>query len=143
MIARRKWAAPPFYQWPTCRVLLSSWILLFGLIPIGRHQLPGNRNSIPAEPYNTNLSDIELARLLLRLNDLRPIEPNAVLLWLDTAGFVALAVGGWRFNCFCCAGLCLDKSYLIDLLNEAEPALVISKLVWKAERGIALIKTRS
>ena len=34
-------------------------------------------------------------RLLLGLKNFHPIEPNAVLLWLDTAGFVALAVGGW------------------------------------------------
>lgn len=34
-------------------------------------------------------------RLLLGVKDFSPIEPNAVLLWLDAAGFATLAVGGW------------------------------------------------
>lgn len=36
-----------------------------------------------------------LVRLLLRLEDGRPLEPDAVSLWLDTAGFFCLAIGGW------------------------------------------------
>lgn len=36
-----------------------------------------------------------IVRLLLRLEDWRPLEPDAVSLLLDTAGFFCLAVGGW------------------------------------------------
>src|SRR3546814_4276342 len=35
------------------------------------------------------------ARLLLRLDHLQPLPPDAVSLLLDAGGFVALAVGGW------------------------------------------------
>jgi len=35
------------------------------------------------------------ARLLLRLEDLRPLEPNATSLLLDACGFICLAVGSW------------------------------------------------
>lgn len=34
-------------------------------------------------------------RLLLRLDGLQPLAPDALALALDAAGFVALAVGGW------------------------------------------------
>lgn len=36
-----------------------------------------------------------LARLLLRLDKLQPLPPDALALVLDGAGFAALAVGGW------------------------------------------------
>lgn len=36
-----------------------------------------------------------LVRLLWRLEDWRPLEPDAVSLLLDTAGFFCLAAGGW------------------------------------------------
>ncbi len=35
------------------------------------------------------------ARLLLRLEDFRPVEPNTISLLLDAGGFICLAVGGW------------------------------------------------
>lgn len=35
------------------------------------------------------------ARLVLRLDHLRPLAPDTVSLMLDACGFVALAVGGW------------------------------------------------
>lgn len=34
-------------------------------------------------------------RLLLGLEQLQAIAPDAISLWLDTGGFIALAVGGW------------------------------------------------
>lgn len=34
-------------------------------------------------------------RLLLRLDHLQPLEPDAVSLMLDAGGFIALAIGGW------------------------------------------------
>jgi uncharacterized membrane protein len=35
------------------------------------------------------------ARLLLRLENLRPTEPNAISLTLDAVGMIALLFGGW------------------------------------------------
>lgn len=35
------------------------------------------------------------ARLLLRLDHLQPLAPDAISFALDVAGFLALAVGGW------------------------------------------------
>lgn len=37
MTASPQWANRPIFEWPTGRVLFSSWILLFGIIPIDRH----------------------------------------------------------------------------------------------------------
>ncbi|HEY9546237.1 MAG TPA: DUF2231 domain-containing protein, partial [Solimonas sp.] len=34
-------------------------------------------------------------RLLLRLDQLKPLPPDAVSLLLDAGGFLALAAGGW------------------------------------------------
>lgn len=34
-------------------------------------------------------------RLLTRLEDFRPLEPNAISLLLDISGFICLTVGGW------------------------------------------------
>ena len=34
-------------------------------------------------------------RLLLRLDQLQPLAPNAVSLLLDLGGFAALVLGGW------------------------------------------------
>ncbi|MFD4836991.1 DUF2231 domain-containing protein [Achromobacter sp. NPDC058515] len=34
-------------------------------------------------------------RLLLRLEEMRPLEPDAVSLLLDAAGLICLAAGGW------------------------------------------------
>lgn len=34
-------------------------------------------------------------RLLLRLEHLQPLAPDALSLWLDAGGFIALAIGGW------------------------------------------------
>ncbi|MNV91239.1 hypothetical protein D3C71_1857170 [compost metagenome] len=34
-------------------------------------------------------------RLLLRLEELHPLEPDTLSLLLDAAGFFCLAVGGW------------------------------------------------
>ncbi|KAF1687023.1 hypothetical protein B1992_06520 [Pseudoxanthomonas broegbernensis] len=36
-----------------------------------------------------------LARLLLRLDHLRPVAPDACSLLLDACGFIALTIGGW------------------------------------------------
>lgn len=35
------------------------------------------------------------ARLLLGLDDLRPVAPGALALTFDTLGFITLAIGGW------------------------------------------------
>lgn len=35
------------------------------------------------------------ARLLLRLDHLRPLEPDTLSLSMDALGFIALAIGGW------------------------------------------------
>jgi len=32
-----QWSDRPIYEWPVGRVLFSSWILLFGVLPIDRH----------------------------------------------------------------------------------------------------------
>lgn len=32
-----EWSGKPIFEWPTGKVLFSSWILLFGVIPIDRH----------------------------------------------------------------------------------------------------------
>jgi len=34
-------------------------------------------------------------RLLLRVDHLQPLAPDVLSLWLDVAGFAALAIGGW------------------------------------------------
>lgn len=33
-----EWANRAIFDWPTGRVLFSSWILLFGIIPVDRHR---------------------------------------------------------------------------------------------------------
>lgn len=38
MTAPSEWSDRPIYEWPVGRVLFSSWILLFGIIPIDRHK---------------------------------------------------------------------------------------------------------
>lgn len=37
MTAPSEWSSKPIFEWPTGKVLFSSWILLFGIIPIDRH----------------------------------------------------------------------------------------------------------
>lgn len=37
MTAPLKWSHQAIFEWPTGRILFSSWILLFGIIPIDRH----------------------------------------------------------------------------------------------------------
>ncbi len=37
MTVPRAWADKPIAEWPTGRVLFSSWILLFGVLPVDRH----------------------------------------------------------------------------------------------------------
>ncbi|GEQ98511.1 hypothetical protein JCM17844_21480 [Iodidimonas gelatinilytica] len=34
-------------------------------------------------------------RLLLRLDELQPLAPDALSLMLDTGGFLSLVIGGW------------------------------------------------
>ena len=38
MTAPPEWSNRPIFEWPTGRVIFSSWLLLFGLIPIDRHK---------------------------------------------------------------------------------------------------------
>ena len=37
MTAPSEWSSKPIFEWPSGRVLFSSWILLFGILPIDRH----------------------------------------------------------------------------------------------------------
>ncbi|MDO6441152.1 hypothetical protein [Marinobacter sp. 2_MG-2023] len=37
MTAPSGWSCKPIFEWPTGKVLFSSWILLFGILPIDRH----------------------------------------------------------------------------------------------------------
>lgn len=37
MTAPSEWASRPIFEWPTGKVLFSSWVLLFGIFPIDRH----------------------------------------------------------------------------------------------------------
>ncbi|MBC54241.1 MAG: hypothetical protein CMQ34_10465 [Gammaproteobacteria bacterium] len=37
MTAPSEWLSKPVFEWPTGKVLFSSWILLFGIFPIDRH----------------------------------------------------------------------------------------------------------
>lgn len=37
MTAPSEWSSKPIFEWPTGNVLFSSWILLFGILPIDRH----------------------------------------------------------------------------------------------------------
>ena len=37
MTAPSEWSDRAIFEWPTGRTLFSSWILLFGVIPIDRH----------------------------------------------------------------------------------------------------------
>jgi hypothetical protein len=37
MTAPSEWSSKPIVEWPTGKVLFSSWILLFGILPIDRH----------------------------------------------------------------------------------------------------------
>jgi hypothetical protein len=37
MTAPSQWVNRPIFEWPAGQVLFSSWILLFGIIPIDRH----------------------------------------------------------------------------------------------------------
>ncbi len=37
MTAPARWRELPIYRWPTQAPLFSSWILLFGLLPVDRH----------------------------------------------------------------------------------------------------------
>lgn len=38
MTAPAQWADRPIFEWPSGQALFSSWILLFGIIPIDRHR---------------------------------------------------------------------------------------------------------
>jgi len=37
MTAPSEWSSKPIFEWPAGKVLFSSWILLFGILPIDRH----------------------------------------------------------------------------------------------------------
>lgn len=37
MTAPSEWSNKPIFEWPTGEVLFSSWILLFGILPVDRH----------------------------------------------------------------------------------------------------------
>ena len=37
MTAPSEWSSRPIVEWPTGRTLFSSWILLFGIVPVDRH----------------------------------------------------------------------------------------------------------
>ncbi len=37
MTAPSEWSSKPIFEWPTGKVLFSSWILLFGILPTDRH----------------------------------------------------------------------------------------------------------
>ena len=37
MTAPSEWSSKPIFEWPTGKVLFSSWMLLFGILPIDRH----------------------------------------------------------------------------------------------------------
>ncbi|WP_226597235.1 hypothetical protein [Marinobacter nauticus] len=37
MTAPSEWSSKSIFEWPTGKVLFSSWILLFGILPIDRH----------------------------------------------------------------------------------------------------------
>lgn len=37
MTAPSEWSSKPIFEWPTGKLLFSSWILLFGILPIDRH----------------------------------------------------------------------------------------------------------
>ena len=37
MTAPSEWSSKPIFEWPTGEVLFSSWILLFGILPVDRH----------------------------------------------------------------------------------------------------------
>jgi hypothetical protein len=37
MTAPPEWSGKAIYEWPSGKVLFSSWILLFGILPIDRH----------------------------------------------------------------------------------------------------------
>ncbi len=37
MTAPSEWSRKPIFEWPTGKVLFSSWILLFSILPIDRH----------------------------------------------------------------------------------------------------------
>lgn len=38
MTAPSEWSNKAIFEWPTGEVLFSSWILLFGILPIDRHE---------------------------------------------------------------------------------------------------------
>ena len=38
MTAPPEWSSKAIFEWPTGKVLFSSWILLFGIFPIDRHK---------------------------------------------------------------------------------------------------------
>ncbi len=37
MTAPSEWSSKPIFEWPTGKVIFSSWILIFGILPIDRH----------------------------------------------------------------------------------------------------------
>lgn len=42
MTAPSEWSSKPIFEWPTGKVVFSSWILLFGILPIDRHTFSFN-----------------------------------------------------------------------------------------------------
>tara|TARA_R110002049_G_scaffold229987_1_gene402124 strand:+ start:446 stop:898 length:453 start_codon:yes stop_codon:yes gene_type:complete len=59
MTAPPEWSDKPIYEWPTDEALFSSWILLFGILPIDRHtfffkRIDGQQGFAEASSSTTN-----------------------------------------------------------------------------------------
>jgi uncharacterized membrane protein len=94
------WLGEPAWQW-------SAGLLLVGCAA-GLLAMAAGLLELSRVPEGPALRDVYLhmglmlaafalysTRLLLRVDHLQPLAPDVLSLWLDVAGFAALAIGGW------------------------------------------------
>lgn len=94
------WLGEAAWRWSGGLLALGCGIALIAMLA-GMIELPRVPDGAPMKDAWIHMGAMLTAftfftaRLLLRLDDLRPLAPDIVSLMLDAGGFIALVVGGW------------------------------------------------